>query len=219
MARAAARAAQAVLPLDWSAGGSNDPPLVTGRCNRDALSFLADFVNWPVRCAALVGPPQSGRSLIGRAFARVSGGRVIDGLGNTSEEAMFHAWNEAQASGRPLLIIADDAPGHWTIALPDLRSRLAAVPVVRIDAPDDAYIRDCLTAQFAQRGISLAPDVAGFVAHRLHRSHAALVQVVTLLDAAALGQGRRIGKKLAGEVLREAGLIHADLVDQAGGCA
>ncbi len=216
MARAAALAAQAVLPLDWSAGGSNDPPLIAGSCNQDVLRFLAGHAAWPVRCAVLTGPPQSGRSLIGRIFARTTGGQLVDGPASLSEEALFHAWNAAQASGRPLLIIADAPPANWGVALPDLRSRLAAVPVVRIGEPDDDYARDYITAHFAQRGVAVTPDVAAFIVTRMHRSHAMLAQVVAALDTASLASGRRVGKRLASEVLRNAGLIHDDLVDQAG---
>jgi chromosomal replication initiation ATPase DnaA len=164
----------------------------------------------------LTGPAQSGRSLIGRLFARSSGGRVIDGPASVSEEALFHAWNAAQASARPLLIIADGPPPTWGIALPDLKSRLAAVPVLRIGEPDDGYARDYIAAHFAQRGIALTGDVADYIVQRMHRSHAVLARVVAALDAASLASGRRIGKRLAGEVLRGAGLIHDDLVDQAG---
>lgn len=216
MARATARAAQFALPLDWSAAGSNDPPLVMGACNAVALRYLAHPASWPVRTAVLVGPPRSGRSLIGRIFARSSGGRVIDGSASVAEDAMFHAWNAAQASGLPLLIIADDAPPAWGTALPDLRSRLAAVPVVRIGDPDDSYARDYIEAQFGQRGLAVGADVADFIVRRMHRSHATLARIVAVLDAASLAQGRRIGKRLAGEVLRGAGLISDDLVDQAG---
>ena len=41
----------------------------------------------------------------------------------------------------PLLLIAREAPEHWTVSLPDLKSRLAAVPHVRIEEPDDALMR------------------------------------------------------------------------------
>ena len=218
MARASA-AAQFALPLDWSAAGSNDPPVIIGDCNADALRFLADPAAWPVRCAVLVGPPRSGRSLIGRAFSRASGGRVVDGAASLSEEALFHAWNAAQAGGRPLLIIADTPPGMWDIALPDLRSRLAAVPVVRIGAPDDGHARDLIEMLFAQRGMTIAPDVADFIVRRMHRSHVVIAAVVDALDGASLAQGRRIGKRLAGEVLQQAGLITADLVDKTEGDA
>jgi Bacterial dnaA protein len=216
MARAVAAAAQQALPLDWSAAGSNDPPLLIGSCNAEALRFLAHPALWPVRCAVLVGPPKSGRSLIGRVFARTSGGTVVDGPASVAEEAMFHAWNNAQSSGKPLLIIADAPPAQWAIALPDLRSRLAAVPVVHIGELDDAHARNLIEAAFAQRGIAIAPDVAAFIVQRMHRSHATLARIVDALDSASLAQGRRIGKRLAKEVLIDAKLIFDDLVDQAG---
>src|SRR3546814_6550883 len=59
---------------------------------------------------------------MGRLFARETGGRVIDGHASVAEEEIFHAWNAAQASGTPLLIIADAPPSDWNVALPDLRS-------------------------------------------------------------------------------------------------
>ncbi len=216
MGRAALAPAQQALPLDWSAAGSNDPPLLVGGCNAEALRFLAHPALWPVRIAVLVGPPKSGRSLIGRVFARTSGGTVVDGPASLSEEALFHAWNSAQASGKPLLIIADAPPADWDVALPDLRSRLSAVPVVRIGEPDDAHLRDLIEGAFAQRGIAIAPDVSAFIVQRMHRSHATLTRIVEALDHASLAQGRRIGKKLAKEVLTDAKLIFDDLVDQAG---
>lgn len=216
MSRSSLRLAQFALPLDWSAAGHNDPPLVVGECNSDALRFLSQPATWPVSCAVLVGPPQSGRSLIGRVFARSSGGRVIDGPDTVSEEDLFHAWNAAQSSKMPLLLIAAAPPASWGVMLPDLASRLAAVPVLHIGDPDDGYARDYIEVHFAQRGMAVGPDLADFIVRRMHRSHATLARIVDALDAASLAQGRRIGKRLAGEVLRYAGLITPDLVDQVG---
>src|SRR3546814_6698666 len=79
-----------------------------------------------------------------RLCARQTGGRVIDGHASAAEEEIFHAWNAAQASGMPLLIIADAPPADWNVALPDLRSRLAAVPVLTIGEPDDCLARDLI---------------------------------------------------------------------------
>lgn len=216
MVRNALRMAQYALPLDWSAAGQNDPPLVVGQCNGDALRFLSQPSAWPVSCTVLTGEPQSGRSLIGRVFARNSGGRVIDGPGSVTEEALFHAWNAAQSSKVPLLLIADTPPAEWAVALPDLVSRLSATPVVHIADPDDAYARDYIEVHFAQRGMAVGGEVADFIVRRMHRSHATLARIVDALDGASLAQGRRIGKRLAGEVLKEAGLITPDLVDQLG---
>ena len=211
MARASG---QIALPLDWSAGGANDGPLIVGTSNADAVRYLRHVSTWPVRTAVLVGPRGSGRSLIGRLFARDTGGRVIDGHDSVSEEELFHAWNAAQASGTPLLVIADAPPAEWQIALPDLASRLAAVPVLTIGDPDDCLARDLIEALFAQRGIAIAPEVASYIVPRMERSYAMIHRIVAVLDAASLEQGRRLGVRLTRETLLSQGLIDPDLLER-----
>ena len=205
---------QIALPLDWSAGGSNDAPLVIGTSNADAIRYLRHVATWPVRTAVLTGPRGSGRSLIGRLFAAETGGRVIDGHDSVSEEEIFHAWNAAQSSNIPLLIIADAPPFEWGIALPDLASRLRAVPVLTIAEPDDCLARDLIEALFAQRGIALAPEVAAYIVPRMERSYAMIHRVVAALDAASLEQGRRVGIRLTRETLLSQGLIDPDLLER-----
>lgn len=207
---------QIALPLDWSAGGANAVPLIVGPSNEEAVRYLQHVSTWPVRTAVLIGPARSGRSLMGRIFARTTGGRVIDGDISIDEEAMFHAWNEAQASGKPLLIIANTPPADWQVQLPDLQSRLRAVPVLRIGEPDDCLARDLIETLFAQRGIIIAPDLAGYVVPRMERSYAMIHKIVTALDEASLDQGRRIGIRLARDLLIGKGLIDPDLVERQG---
>lgn len=205
---------QIALPLDWSAGGANDGPLIVGTSNADAVRYLRHVATWPVRTAVLTGPRGSGRSLIGRLFARESGGRVIDGHASVSEEEIFHAWNAAQASGTPLLIIAEAPPSEWAIALPDLASRLRAVPVLTIGEPDDCLARDLIDALFAQRGMAISPDVAAYVVPRMERSYAMIHRVVAALDAASLEKGRAISIRLTRETLLSQGLIDPDLLER-----
>ena len=211
MARATS---QIALPLDWSAGGNNDGPLIVGTSNADAIRYLRHVATWPVRTAVLTGPRGSGRSLIGRIFAAETGGRVIDGHDSAPEEEIFHAWNAAQLSNVPLLIIADAPPTEWGIALPDLASRLRAVPVLTIAEPDDCLARDLIEALFAQRGIALAPEVAAYIVPRMERSYAMLHRIVAALDAASLEQGRRVGIRLTRETLLSQGLIDPDLLER-----
>ena len=205
---------QIALPLDWSAGGANDGPLIVGASNADAVRYLRHVATWPVRTAVLTGPRGSGRSLIGRLFARETGGRGIDGPASVSEEEIFHAWNAAQSSGTPLLIIADAPPAEWNIALPDLRSRLAAVPVLTIGEPDDCLARDLIEALFAQRGIAIAPEVPSYIVPRMERSYAMIHRIVAALDAASLEKGRGIGVRLIRETLLSQGLIDPDLLER-----
>lgn len=214
MARATS---QIALPLDWSAGGNNDGPLIVGTSNADAIRYLRHVATWPVRTAVLIGPRGSGRSLIGRIFAAETGGRVIDGHDSAPEEEIFHAWNAAQLSNVPLLIIADAPPTEWGIALPDLASRLRAVPVLTIAEPDDCLARDLIEALFAQRGIALAPEVAAYIVPRMERSYAMIHRIVAALDAASLEQGRRVGIRLTRETLLSQGLIDPDLLERQDG--
>ena len=209
---------QIALPLDWSAGGAKDEPLIVGASNADAVRYLRHVATWPVRIAVLTGPRQSGRSLMGRLFARDTGGRVIDGPACAGEEAMFHAWNAAQAGGAPLLIIADAPPAAWNIALPDLASRLGAVPVLTIGEPDDCLARDLIEALFARRGIAIAPEVASYIVPRMERSYAMIHRIVAALDSASLAQGRRVGIRLIRETLVSQGLIDPDLLERQKPC-
>src|SRR3546814_11522470 len=100
---------------DWSSDVCSSD--LVGTSNADAVRYMRHVATWPVRTAVLTGPRGSGRSLMGRLFARDTGGRVIDGHASVAEEEIFHAWNAAQASGTPLLIIAAAPPSDWNVAL------------------------------------------------------------------------------------------------------
>ncbi len=169
--------------------------------------MLRDWQNWPGRVALLTGPRKSGRSLLARLFAATSGGQVIDDAEQHSETALFHAWNAAQACATPLLLVAQEAPPAWRIALPDLRTRLAATPVARIEAPDEALTTALLERGFLRRGLDARPDLVQWLAARLERSHLALIRAIDSLDAAALSGHRRLSIPLARATLAAAGLI------------
>ena len=122
----------------------------------------------------VTGPRKSGRSLLGRIFVRKTGGRLFDNAEEHDEEALFHAWNDAQARRRPLLIVADAPPPRWKIALPDLRSRLAATPHVEIGPPDDALIGQLIVKLLGDRGIAAPPELADYLVPRIERSYVAV---------------------------------------------
>src|SRR5687768_10905804 len=155
----------------------------------------------------LTGPRKSGRSLLGRIFVRKTGGRLFDNAEEHDEEALFHAWNEAQEKRRPLLLIADAAPPLWQVTLPDLRSRLAATPHAAIGDPDDALIGGLILKMLGDRGIAAPPDLAEYVVPRIERSYVVVQQLVEALDRELLSHHRRINVTLVRRVLTEAGLI------------
>lgn len=197
---------QIALPFEWPDDPSDDDFLVTAS-NGAAVQLLEHWATWPVRTALLVGARKSGRSLLARIFAAKSGGAMLDDADARPEAELFHSWNTAQESGRPLVIIANAAPPEWPIRLPDLRSRLAASPIARIGAPDDALVRALLRRGFLKRGLDARDDLIDWLSGRIERSHIAVIRVVDALEAEALGRRRRLTIALARTVLARSALI------------
>ena len=197
---------QIALPLNWPVADGEEDFLLS-ESNRAAFEHLKRWSVWPVMASLLTGPRKSGRSLLGRIFVRKTGGRLFDNGEEHREEALFHAWNEAQERRKPLLIVADAAPPLWQVALPDLRSRLAATPHIEIGDPDDALIGGLIVKLLGDRGIAAPAEVADYLVPRIERSYVAVQQVVDLLDEALLSHHRRISVAMVRRVLTEAGLV------------
>ena len=197
---------QIALPLDWPVADREEDFLVADS-NRAAFEHLRRWALWPVMATVLTGPRKSGRSLLGRIFVRKTGGRLFDNAESHDEEALFHAWNEAQASRRPLLIVADAPPPQWRIALPDLRSRLAATPQAAIGPADDLLLGQLILKLLGDRGIAAPPELADYLVPRIERSHVAALAAVDALDRVMLSHHRRMTVPLARKALEEEGLL------------
>jgi chromosomal replication initiation ATPase DnaA len=197
---------QIALPLNWPVADGDEDFLVS-ESNRAAFEHLKRWSVWPVSATLLTGPRKSGRSLLGRIFVRKTGGRLFDDAQDHEEEALFHAWNEAQEKRRPLLIVADAPPPQWQIALPDLRSRMAATSHIDIEEPDDALLGDLVVKLLGDRGIAAPPDLAEYLVPRIERSYVAVQQVVEILDHAMLSHHRRMTVPMARNALTEAGMV------------
>ncbi len=191
---------QIALPLDWPAEEANDAFIVTAS-NEIAVRRIQAFGTWPVSTMILTGPRKSGRSLFARLFAARSGAILIDDAEWRDETEIFHAWNEAQARRRPLLLIADAPPPAWNVALPDLRSRLSATPVVTFADPDEDLIAQLIAQLLERRGIAVTPELISYLAPRIERSHFAVITLVDRLDAASLSRRRPVTVPLAREIL------------------
>ncbi|MGN6375105.1 MAG: HdaA/DnaA family protein [Sphingomonas sp.] len=197
---------QFALPFEWPADPCDDEFLVSDS-NTRAVHALEHWGTWPVMAALLVGPRKSGRSLLARIFAAKSGGTIIDDADRQPEATIFHAWNRAQADRHPLLIVADAAPPAWTIRLPDLRSRLAATPILQLGPPDDVLMRALFERQFYRRGLDARPELVDWLIARVERSHIAVMRAVDVLDQEVLERRKRLSVPLARATLAAAALI------------
>ena len=171
---------QLSLPLADCEG--SDTELIVTAANARAVSLLQRPQDWGGRTLVLAGPRKSGRSLHARMAAGRTGARVIDRADAREEEAVFDAWNAAEADGRPLLLLADHAPPQWQPRLPDLRSRLASSPVVMLSDPDDDLADALLDKLLLRRGLTSTPTLRRQVWTRLERTHLALVRFADAVD-------------------------------------
>ena len=198
---------QIALPFAWPVA-DRDEDFLLSDANRNAFEHLTRWSLWPVMATLVTGPRKSGRSLLGRIFVRKTGGRLFYDAEDHDEEDLFHAWNDAQATRKPLLIVADRPPPAWTVRLPDLRSRLAATPQIEIGAPDDALLGQLVLKLLGDRGIAAPPELADYLVPRIERSYVSVIMIVDILDRVMLSHHRRMTIPLAKRALEEVGLIH-----------
>ena len=199
---------QIALPLDWPQASDDDRFLVSD-ANRAAFDHFRHWSLWPVRATLLTGPRRSGRTLLARAFCARVGGQLVDGAEQHDEEELFHAWNAAQESKRPLVMIVDEVPPAWAISLPDLRTRLAITPIARIAEPDDALFAAVVQLLFADRGLHVPAEALRFVTERVERSYYMAERAVGAIDRFAIADRARLTLPTVRRALAEGGLIDA----------
>src|SRR3954462_12945486 len=164
---------QLVLSLGHAESFARDD-FIAGPSNAAPLALIDRWPDWPDRIVALVGPEGSGKSHLASVWGDKSGarfwaGRALDGADlpvalstgalvvedlappQIDEIALFHLLNLGREEKAHLLLTARTPLSAWPIALPDLRSRLRALPVVAVAPPDDALLRALIVKLAADR--------------------------------------------------------------------
>lgn len=193
--------------------------------NEAAVALIDSWPDWPDRVVALAGPEGSGKTHLAEVWRAASGAEMIvaeklaqadipalvakgaliledlAALDPAGERALFHLINLVRAEGASLLITAREPVARLPLKLPDLVSRLRALPVAELGAPDDALLSGILVKLFDDRQLRVTPQVVSYVASRIERSVAAARNIVEELDRTSLSGKRPITVPLAAEIL------------------
>lgn len=192
--------------------------------NRAALAMVDGWADWPSGKMLLIGPQGAGKTHLAHIWAGLSGAQIVQGAGlhgadvpalaaggrvvvedahsltPQGEAALFHLHNLLSNAGH-LLISARTPPRDWGLTLPDLLSRVQAIAITHLAAPDQTLIAAVLVKLFADRQITVPPNLIAYLAPRIDRSIGAARDIVQRLDARALAEGRAVTRALATDLL------------------
>ena len=221
----------AQIPMDFGhVPGYSAADFLPAGSNAEAREWIMRWPAWPGFALGLWGPPGCGKSHLAQIFRQRSGGGLLSAADLTvddvprlaeyptlvvedadrgvDEAALFHLFNLLREMGRFFLLTGGQAPARWQCALPDLRSRLASIPVAAIHAPDDGLLEALLLKLFADRQLRVGPDVLAFLLPRMDRSFNAARCLVAAIDAAALARQRAVTVPLVRAVMTAGDKAH-----------
>ena len=192
--------------------------------NAEAVAWIDRWPEWDNGGLAVYGPAGSGKTHLADIWRRRSGARRVkcaeldlalvesrrkgavhvvleDAGAGFGESELFHFINLVREDGGTLLITDRTPPARWNVALPDLRSRLAALPAVAIGRPEDSLIAAVLVKQFRDRQLAIGDGVVAYLVSRMERSFSAIAEIVGALDRLSTVEKRQITVPQARRVL------------------
>jgi len=201
--------------------------------NRAAAEMIDLWPHWPQASVAVVAPPHAGKTHLGNVWRLKSGATRLEAsalreagvlaaashgavlvedlhAGIADERALFHLLNLVREHKLSMLLTSRTPLGELEASLPDLRSRLRALPMVSIEPPDEPLLKAVLVKHFTDRQLAVEPGVIAYIALRMERSMEAAATLVAEIDRAAMATHRKVTRALAAKVLTQAGGAAAD---------
>ncbi|MGI9477828.1 MAG: HdaA/DnaA family protein [Hyphomicrobiaceae bacterium] len=200
---------------------------LVSQCNQSAVDMIDSWPDWPAHAVVVCGAAGSGKSHLVSVWRERSGGDVVSmtdvtaatisrfqetgrlaiedvaaGGDPETERLVFHLLNAARERKNQILITTRQPPGELEIALPDLRSRLRALPIAQIQPIDDALLSGLLVKLFSDRQLAIDPGVIKYLMRHMERSAQSAREVVERIDRLALATHRKVTRALAAEALR-----------------
>lgn len=201
---------QLIIPLHAAPSYASED-FVISSSNRLAYDSLMQWPHWPDYGYWLCGESGSGKSHLASLWQSAAkairpaslehaltqgGALLIDPVPDLTcahtASALFHLLNHVKQARSHVLLVANQSPAHTPCPLPDLHSRLKALPVATLNAPDESLLSAVWFKAFADKQLQVAPAVIDYLCAHCERSFAAIQHHVERIDRAALTQKRAV---------------------------
>ncbi len=203
---------------------------LVAKCNREAWASLQQWDTDALSCALLKGPKSSGKTHLAHIWAQRNKAAIIsaDSLieedhpqslfkqletthlvvenaeQQSNEKSLFHLLNFMRDTTDYRLLLTVDVEACWGgFPLPDLRSRLQALPQTEIQEPDDALLTALLVKSFQDKQVEISHASLGYLLPRIERSFHGVKNIIEKLDQHAIAKKSAITRSLIQEVLTE----------------
>jgi len=200
--------------------------LVSGS-NQAAADMIDRWPDWPHASIVVVAPAHAGKTHLPHVWrlksraarlvagslgeedaANAEGALLVEdlhaGIGN--ERVLFHLLNLVREHKLSMLLTSRVPPGELEVRLPDLRSRLRALPLVTIARPDEVLLKGVLIKHFSDRQLVVEPHVISHLALHMEQSMEAAANIVAEIDRLAMASHRKVTRALAAEALARQGM-------------
>jgi chromosomal replication initiation ATPase DnaA len=174
-------------------------------CNEEAHRWIMQWPNWNSHALIIHGASGSGKTHLGHMWAAkaradinpesastLRGNALLENIEIMDAQTLFHMLNIAKEHTFSLLLTCTVRPTQLPHSLPDLTSRLLALPCIAILPPDDEVISAALRKQFSDRQLKVDDEVIAYIIPRMERSFAKARELVEQIDRASLAEGRHI---------------------------
>lgn len=136
---------------------------------------------------------------------------VMDAADGLAPRALYQLLNAARRdAAAAVLLTSRREPREWPAAaeIPDVASRLQALPVAFLQPPSDEEFVDVLRTVFQRRGVLVEDTFISYVHARIERSYGAAAALADALDARALAARRPVTRALAQAYFSEVEQTH-----------